>query len=320
MNEVINGYELMMPFSNKGAGFSRWTLAAKEVREFFLKEFMNPVYPMEVALEDEIKQQRIEECEEFEKKKVLLYKEINELSDGNIVRIYEFFRCDSHYYISTERITPQDLSYKEIQKYPIEERVLLCKIIAHAIMKLHEHKIVHADLKENNILLKMTQMKKITAKIIDFDCSFFEDDPPKYEDELGGDQVYLAPEACMFMCGEPVKLTCKIDVFSLGIIFHQILAGVFPWFDSEQYDYVFEAVLDSQPLGISSVLDSGLRKMIRKMLVADAEKRISMQEVYLILEKAYHDLKKEDTSETPVNNTDTPESDTDPWFHTAGDL
>ena len=45
-----------------------------------------------------------------------------------------------------------------------------------------------------------------------------------------------------------------------------------------------------------------------------------MQEVYLILEKAYHNLKKEDTSETPVNNTDTPESDTDPWFHTAGDL
>lgn len=77
-----------------------------------------------------------------------------------------------------------------------------------------------------------------------------DNDPPKYEDELGGDQVYLAPEACKFMCGEPVELTCKIDVFSLGIIFHQILAGVLPWFDSEQYDYVFEAVLDSQAQGI----------------------------------------------------------------------
>lgn len=318
MNEVINGYELMTPFSNKGAGFSRWTLAARETREFFLKEFLNPVYPMDVTLGEKIRKQRIDECKEFEKKKVRLYNKLNELSDGNIVRICEFFRCDSHYYISTERISPQNLSYKELQKYPMEERVLLCKIIAHAIMKLHEQRIVHADLKENNILLKLTQTKKITAKIIDFDCSFFEDDPPKYADELGGDQVYLAPEACRFMYEEPVELTCKIDVFSAGLIFHQILTGILPWINTEEYDYACQSVLDSQPLGISTELNPELKEMLRKMLTADPESRISMEEVYWRLEKVYYSFSKEDVEEPTEKPTEEPPSD--PWFHMAGDL
>lgn len=317
MSEMMNGYELMAPFNNKGAGFSRWTLATRGDREYFLKEFINPVYPLEYSLSDKIKQQRIEECEEFEKKKKRLYEKINNLSDGNIVRISEFFRCDSHYYISTDRIISQDVSYEELQKYPMEDRLMLCRVIAHAIMKLHSSKIVHADLKASNILLKRTQSDKLTAKIIDFDCSFIEDDPPQYEDELGGDQVYLAPEACLFMCGEPVELTCKIDVFSLGLIFHQILTGVFPWFDSNEYDYAFEAVLDKQALGISAEIDQEIKDMLRKMLLPDAEKRISMHDVFMTFKKMDGDSVVE---EAPGNKGETPKPVADPWFHAAGDL
>ena len=301
MSEMMNGYELMAPFNNKGAGFSRWTLATRGDRDYFLKEFINPVYPLDYSLSDKIKQQRIEECEEFEKKKNRLYEKINNLSDGNIVRIREFFRCDSHYYISTDRIISQDVSYEELQKYPMEERLMLCRIIAHAIMKLHSSKIVHADLKASNILLKRTQSKKLTAKIIDFDCSFIEDDPPQYEDELGGDQVYLAPEACLFMCGEPVELTCKIDVFSLGLIFHQILTGVFPWFDSNEYDYAFEAVLDKQALGISAEIDQEIKDMLRKMLVLDAEKRITMHDVFMTFKKMDGDSADEEVLENNLS-------------------
>lgn len=332
MSEVMNGYQLLMPFNNKEAGFSRWTLAVQGEKKIFLKEFLNPVYPLENALSDKIRQQRIEACEEFEKKKKRLYSKINEVSDGNIVRIREFFRCDSHYYIATDRIDSQDISYEELQKYPIEERLLLCRIIAHAVMKLHSSRIVHADLKASNILLKVTQNQKLTAKIIDFDCSFIEDDPPQYEDELGGDQVYLAPEACLFMCGEPVQLTCKIDVFSLGLIFHQILSGKLPWFDPNEYDYAFDAVLDRQQLEIASKLDQEIKDMLKKMLVLDADERITMQEVFQILKKNDEDSSEEETAsdreesgsdgkeEKDTNGEQNSSPAADPWFHEAGDL
>ena len=48
MEDVMNEYELLAPFQNKNAGFSRWTYAVKDKKAYFLKEFLNPVYPMEI--------------------------------------------------------------------------------------------------------------------------------------------------------------------------------------------------------------------------------------------------------------------------------
>jgi len=42
---IINGYRLLQPLKSENAGFSRWTIAAKNGRQWFLKELMNPVYP-----------------------------------------------------------------------------------------------------------------------------------------------------------------------------------------------------------------------------------------------------------------------------------
>ena len=152
MSEVMNEYELLAPFQNKNAGFSRWTYATRGGKEYFLKEFLDPVYPTEDTLSMNLRKQRIEDCEEYEKKKKKLYEKINNASDGNIVRIFEFFRCDNHYYISTDKIANENISIAEMDKISFEDRFLLCKTIAHSIMKLHEEHIVHADIKENNII------------------------------------------------------------------------------------------------------------------------------------------------------------------------
>lgn len=42
----------------------------------------------------------------------------------------------------------------------------MCKIIAHAVKGLHDAHIVHADIKENNILLKQTKTGNLIGKII----------------------------------------------------------------------------------------------------------------------------------------------------------
>jgi hypothetical protein len=43
----------------------------------------------------------------------------------------------------------------------------------------------------------------------------------------------------------------KLDVFSLGILFHQYLTGAFPGYDQSEYSYLHEAVLDGHPAEIS---------------------------------------------------------------------
>lgn len=312
MQEIMNGYELLEPFKNKNAGFSRWTYAIKENKEYFLKEFLNPVYPREKSISSDLRKRCMRDCEEYQLKKKHLYEEVNNVSDGNLVRVFEFFRCDSHYYISTEKIQECKNSFKDIAKKSLEDRILLCKTIAHSVKKLHQAHIVHADIKDSNILIKQTEMGKLIGKIIDYDCSFFEDDPPQDEDELGGDQVYLAPEACQFICGDSVQLTCKMDVFALGILFHQYLTGVMPIFDTDEYKYIFEVVLEEQPVQVSDTLSLELQEMLTGMLEKDPEKRLSIEDVYEILEKLSADSEKEE-----AGNIEKSEKN---WFFNGGDL
>ena len=335
MNEIINQYELTEPFQNRNAGFSRWTYARKKGEEYFLKEFLDPVYPTESSLSLELRQKRIRDCEEFERKQKRFYESVNNASHGNMVRIFEFFRSDNHYYIATEKIVPDDITMAEMPSIPLEDRLLLCRSLAFEMMNLHKAHIVHADLKATNILLKRTNKGKLIGKIIDFDAGFFEDDPPRYEDELGGDQIYLAPEACQFICGDSVRLSCKIDVFALGLLFHQYLTGKIPEFDTTEYDYAFDAVLDDQELILDPGLPSRLKVIISGMLEGNPEKRLSMANVYSMLsnldslpetdvlfpsmdsdlectvERTYKDIAAGD------NNS---ESEEDYWFQPAGDL
>lgn len=318
MSEIMNQYELLAPFQNKNAGFSRWTYAIRKNKDYFLKEFLDPVYPTDESISLDFRKQRILDCEEYEIKKKRLYETVNNSSDGNLVRIFEFFRYDNHYYISTDRIVGQKIPMEVMPTVPFENRLLLCKTIAHSIMKLHQAHVVHADIKENNVIIKLTQNGRLAGKIIDFDASFFENDPPKYEDELGGDQVYLAPEACQFICGDSVELTCKIDVFALGLLFHQYMTGKLPGFDTNEYDYAFDAVLDDQQLQLDSDLHPQLRGMIKGMLECNPEKRLSMEKVYAILEEIDVDPNSE-INETVGNEKEEKKQGED-WFFSAGDL
>lgn len=323
MSELINGYELTEPFQNHNAGFSRWTYAKRKGKTYFLKEFMNPIFPDEESLSPELRKKRVADCTEFEEKKKKLYDAINQASDGNAVKVFEFFRCDSHYYISNRKVIGEQLAFAEISKLPLEDRVLLCRTAAHSVMKLHEAHIVHSDIKDTNVLIQKTVTGKLSAKLIDFDCSFFEADPPESENDLGGDQVYLAPEACQFICGDPIKLTCKIDVFALGLLFHEYLTGELPGFDHTEYDYAHEAVLDDQELAVSETLPYQLRRIIQQMLVCDPQRRCSMIDVFNSLGEFIADSAPFEINEVyglMESDQDPPTQTPQGFFYTAGDL
>ncbi|MCI7098820.1 MAG: protein kinase [Lachnospiraceae bacterium] len=314
MGEVLNGYELLGPFQNKDAGFSRWTYARKNGNEYFIKEFLDPIYPVEESLSEDLRKRRIRDCEEHEIRKKQLYEAIRDASDGNLVTISEYFRFDSHYYVSTPRIGPEKISPEAVRNISTEDKIFLCKALSHSMMKFHEVHMVHSDIKADNILLKRTETGKLIGKIIDFDCSFFEDAPPQYEDELGGDQVYLAPESCLFICGSPVKINCKADVFSLGLLFHQYFTGSLPQFDMTEYDYAHEAILDNQKLKLSEDLLPEIKNIIELMLEGEPACRISMKEVFAAFQKLDQD------SENVEEEKNADMKNRDQFFYHAGDL
>lgn len=303
MSNRIGNYELDKPLSNKNAGCCKWGFGRKNNKEYFIKEFLSPIYPDNIG---ELNQTTLERkqkiCKEFEIKETTLIKQLNCASDGNVLRIHEFFRYGSKYYIATEKVNGLDENI--IENLSFVEKIRIMKVLAHSLSCMHKKSIVHGDIKMNNILFMKSRNDKITAKIIDIDNCFFENDIPE-PDYLVGDPVYMAPETFRYIATESGKIDCKLDVFAMGIIFHQILTGKLPKFDTGKYKYVYECVLDDGKL----LVDFSLKyvfELLMYMLEKDPEKRISMAQVFNLLNE------KTNVPDVKTNK--------DSFFVKAGDL
>lgn len=283
-----NGYIVAGTLKSDNAGFSKWGIAQKDGQEYFLKEFLSPVYPQNAEMYSASQAEKKRKyCERYEAQKMLLYKTINEASDGNNVRIVDFFRCDGHYYIAMPRISADKFTPDDISRMTGGNHVqqkLICKTLAHSIWKLHQAGIVHGDLKWDNVLFQKSHDGWLTTKTIDFDNSFFEADPPRDPENFNFDVVYLAPEGYLFAAGENVRVGKPLDVFALGIYFHQVFQGSVPNFVSgEKYDYVFEGLLSGDKLRIGDDVPQDMVDIISGMLETDPVKRYSMDTVVRLL-------------------------------------
>ena len=102
---TINGYKIIGELNNANSGFSKWGFATKGRKEFFIKELITPVYPIDdESMSPEYLAQRRAYCDEYERNFRDFYNSINEASHGTLVRIIEFFRHESRYYVVTEKV------------------------------------------------------------------------------------------------------------------------------------------------------------------------------------------------------------------------
>ena len=323
---IINNYYFDKPLTSDNSGFSKWGIGRRNGKYYFVKEFLSPVYPVDDSMFSEQKRkEKIALCDAFVKEKQKMYSAINEVTDGNLVGIEQFFRVGAKFYISTLAIPKPFLSVGEICDFPFYERLMLCAAVAHAIAGLHSKNIVHADIKPDNVLVR--RGKHPEAKIIDFDCSFFFFFSPKPGEELNGDMVYLSPEAFLHIIGEESNLSCKMDVFALGLLFHQYMCGFLPYFDTDEYQYAYESVLDDKPLSVYPRMNTTVADLLTKMLNKDPAARPKMSAVFNCLHSLLLRVMNRDpaaaqpdrqTPPTPVREVR--QNSDNPFFNHGGDL
>lgn len=317
--EMIKGYLILQDFTTAGGGLSKWTFAAKNGKEYFFKEFLSPKYPTRNAPgSKESKAKKKEICEQFEKHHKNLMKKINDKCGmgGNLVYSVDFFRNESKYYKVTEKVDVASLRISEIASLPLKNRLLILKTIAHSLQVLHSAEVVHGDLKPDNILIKHTKTGNYTAKLIDFDNSFFSGQPPELSEDLVGDMVYYSPEMMLYIKQNKkissADLTTKSDIFALGLLFSLYLTGDLPLFLSEKYPYACMAVVAGQKLQFNAVqLPEELLHLMQKMLQGEYTSRPDIHEVFETLRNLNLDKYEEDTfppaklkgTVQPVQNT-----------------
>ncbi|CAD8045824.1 unnamed protein product [Paramecium primaurelia] len=157
-----------------------------------------------------------------------VHKELNHL---HIVKLYDSVEIDKSSFCTVlELCDGPDLSYyiKKYKCFPEKEAKLLIGQIISAIKYLnnHKNKIIHYDLKPQNILFHLNELK-----ISDFGlCKVLEDDNSKLQltSQGVGTYWYLPPE-CFHMGDQPPNISSKVDIWSIGVIFFEMLFGQKPF-------------------------------------------------------------------------------------------
>ena len=274
----IHGYILEGDLQTRSGGNCRWGFARKGTERFFIKELLSPVYPTDDApLSDRLRELKRKGCKDFALRQAFLYRVINDCSDGTLVHIHEFFRCGSHYYVTMPAVNSLPEETVRSTDFTAEDRYRVGRLLVFSMDRLHRANLIHGDLKMSNVLLTRLRSGHITAGIVDFEDSYFTDEIRKPGESIRVDQRYMAPEIFRLMTGEEVRLTQSVDVFSLGLIIHEILTGRFPGYDSK-YDYPFEAVLSGGEVATADWLPGPFDVLLPRMLAAEPERRISLSD------------------------------------------
>ena len=204
---------------------------------------------------------------------------LKKLSHPNIVKIYEFYISENHYYIITEYCKEGELFSYIKNKYTERQLAVLFYQVFSGLWYLHENKILHRDIKLENIMISGKEKDNSTGeelfwvKIIDFGTAkIFEKN--KKEKDVVGSSYYIAPEVLKQNYNE------KCDTWSVGVILYMTLVGRAP-FDGKDDEEIIKKINSvdynkNEPRLVKHSPE--VRDLVSKLLEKDTEKRYSAKE------------------------------------------
>lgn len=262
----IGDYELTSPFFTAGSGNARWCIAVKDGKQYFLKQFLAPVQPVQTTETPTVQiLERRQRCAAFERRKLSLYDALTRMQGDCIVRVLDFFVHDGHYFTASEYINPTHQTFETFRPAQLQTKLEYLCSLAECLRILHMCGVVHADLKPEHIIVE-NYKHTLRVRLIDFDSGFLETSPPNMQSGMEVDPVYMSPEAYLLITGKSIKLNRKLDTFAFGILMHQMLAGDLPEFDKSKYAYLYACVLDRGEVLLSQTLKREHASLIRRML------------------------------------------------------
>uniref|UniRef100_A0A4W6BYZ9 non-specific serine/threonine protein kinase n=1 Tax=Lates calcarifer TaxID=8187 RepID=A0A4W6BYZ9_LATCA len=233
---------------------------------------------------------REEKKENYHKHACREYRIHKELDHPRIVKLYDYFSLDTDSFCTVlEYCEGNDLDFylKQNKLMTEKEGRSIVMQIVNALKYLNQIRppIIHYDLKPGNILLvngTACGEIKITdfglSKIMD-DDSYSSADGMELTSQGAGTYWYLPPE-CFVVGKEPPKISNKVDVWSVGVIFYQSLYGRKPFgHNQSQQDILQEnTILKATEVQFppKPVVTTEAKAFIRRCLAYHKEDRVDV--------------------------------------------
>ena len=200
---------------------------------------------------------------------------LRRLNHPNIVKVLASILEDDRHYIVMEYVGggALDMLLRRERKQPITRALEIAIDLADALVRAHRLKIIHRDIKPQNVLLAEDR----TPRLTDFGVAHMGDLATITQSgALVGTMPYLSPESWQYE--EPDEGT---DIWAFGIMLYEMLAGRRP-FDGDQPAQLKQAIL-RQPLPslqqFRSDVPPALATLIGRMLEKAPAQRIRSMRV-----------------------------------------
>jgi tetratricopeptide (TPR) repeat protein/predicted Ser/Thr protein kinase len=221
---------------------------------------------------------------------------LGRLHHPGIAQIYEAGTANTGFgtqaYFAMEFIQGETLKkYCESHQVSASQRLELMALVSEAVHHAHQRGVIHRDLKPGNILVDETGQ----PKILDFGVARMTDNEAfltRHTDvgQLIGTLAYMSPEQ---VSADPPELDIRSDVYALGVIGYELLAGRMPYNTQGRLHEVVRAIREDEPalLGtISREYRGDIEIIIAKALEKDKERRYaSAADLAADIRRSLHD-------------------------------
>lgn len=228
---------------------------------------------------------------------------LTQLSHDNIVNVFDVTEDDENFYLVMEYIEGLTLSEYIQKNHPLDVDTILNFInqIINGIKHAHDTKIVHRDIKPQNILVDKNQ----TLKILDFGIAKALSETTMTEtNHVLGTVQYLSPEQAR---GDITDN--GTDIYSMGVVLYEMLIGKPPFSGETAVSIAIKHIQDPMPnvTDERSDIRQALSNVVLKATEKDKMERYqSVREMQNDLETVMSDERaSEDRYQSSITNTKT---------------